>query len=110
MISTKKELKFWIKEDAKRNGCDVPFFKYWAMLFLRQENALAFRYIKTLRKCEYESSQDGLLHRIITIYLKLKLIRLGSKYHIRIPLNKTGYGLRIMHLSGGGGGYFIECQ
>ena len=28
---------------------------------------------------------------------------MGTKYGLQIPLNCCGYGLRIMHLSGGGG-------
>ena len=32
----------------------------------------------------------------------LKLQILGSKYHIFIPINKCGYGLRIIHLTSGG--------
>lgn len=40
---------------------------------------------------------------MISIYYKLKLKRLGGKYSIQIIPNVCGYGLRIMHLSGGGG-------
>ena len=37
------------------------------------------------------------------MYHLIRVKRIGSKHGIHIPLNCCGYGLRIMHLSGGGG-------
>lgn len=36
-------------------------------------------------------------------YYSFRLSRIGSKYHISILPNTIGYGVRILHLSGGGG-------
>lgn len=103
MIQTKEDLRFYLQEDGKRNGICKGYFHYCFLLLSHSENALAFRYIKTLRYCEYHYNNNSLMHRLAYYYYKFKKSRLGGKYHIQIPLNKTGYGLRIMHLSGGGG-------
>lgn len=33
----------------------------------------------------------------------MRLYQLGGKYKIQIPLNVCGYGVALLHLSGGGG-------
>jgi len=103
MIQTKEDLNHYLQEDRKRNGCDVNSVKYYFLLLAKHETALAYRYLQALRKAEYHTNNTGILHSFGALYYRYKLSRLGSKYHIKIPLNKTGYGLRIMHLSGGGG-------
>lgn len=100
---TYKELRFILQEDAKRNGCKVGWFKYICYVLLKSENALAFRYLKCLRYCEYYYNKKDYLSRLLFKILLIKKQFLGGRYHIQIPLNKTGYGLRIIHLSGGGG-------
>lgn len=37
------------------------------------------------------------------------MFKLSSKYGIFVPINVSGYGLRIMHISGGGGCY-LACE
>ena len=102
MITDKKDLKIYLHEDAKRNGIK-GFVDYIVKLkILNHENAQAYQYIKTLRFCEYHLNK-GKLHVPLYYISRIKLLRLGSRYHIQIPLNCAGYGLRIMHLSGGGG-------
>lgn len=102
MIKTKKDLRFYIEEDRKRNDLH-SLGGYIIRLFLGYENACAFRYIKCMRKCEYHLNSKNIIHRMIYLYYKAKLSRLGLKYNISIQPNTCGYGLRIMHLSGGGG-------
>lgn len=65
--------------------------------------------MKCLRHCEYHYNNDGVLHKILYLFYKIKLGRLGAAYRVRIPLNKTGYGLTIRHLSGGGG-VLLNCN
>lgn len=101
MIQTKQDLKLYIKEDAIRNGMNCSFLVYLSRLFRRQENAIAYRYLKTLRKCEYHTNNRGCLHTLLSFYYDIKRQRIGGKYGIQIPLNRCGYGLRLMHLSGG---------
>ena len=104
MIKSKKELSFYLNEDAKRNNCK-GFLRYIALLLLGNECACAFRYIKCMRKCEYHlnNSQHSLFHKTFYHWYKIRLSRIGLKYNIRIHPNTCGYGLRLMHLSGGGG-------
>ena len=104
MIKTKHELKYWLDEDAKRNSCN-GFFRYIALLLMGYECACVFRYIKCMRKCEYHlnNAKNSTWHKAWSVYYKLKLSRLGMRYNIRIQPNTCGYGLRLMHLSGGGG-------
>lgn len=104
MIKTRKDLKFYLAEDAKRNNC-FGFFRYMALLFMRNECACAFRYIRCMRKCEYHlnNSQHSLWHKAWYYFYIIRQSRLGRKYSISIHPNTCGYGLRIMHLSGGGG-------
>ena len=103
MIQSKKDLKFYLKEDGKRNGFDKGYMHYAIHLLIGSENARSYRYLRALRRCEYQSQKKSPFCRLVCAWYKLKLAVLGSRYHIQIPLNKSGYGLRIMHLSGGGG-------
>ncbi len=103
MIQTRKDLNFWNREDAKRNGMTGNFIKYVFFLFCGMENARVVHYLRYLRHTEYHYNNKGLWHRLCYLFYNMRTHQLGFKYHIQIPLNKTGYGLRIMHLSGGGG-------
>ena len=103
MIKCRKDLNFYLQEDAKRNGLG-SWGGYFLRLLLGYENASAFRYIKCMRKCEYhQNTSNNMIHRILYLFYKAKLYRLGRKYNIIIQPNTCGYGLRIAHLSGGGG-------
>ena len=103
MIETRKDLHFYLREDAKRNGFAKGYLYYLFCLLCRSENALAYHYLRVLRHCEYYSNKRNIFYKLAYFYYSLRRIQLGSKYHIQIPLNKVGYGLRIIHLSGGGG-------
>lgn len=103
MIKTKKDLNFYLIEDAKRNKINNKW-GYWLRLLIGRENACAFRYIKCMRKCEFHlNNSSNIYHKLMYHYLKLRLTKIGRKYSIFISLNTCGYGLRIMHLYGGGG-------
>lgn len=104
MIYTRKDLKLYLQEDAKRNNVTGGLLNYWVHLFAGSDHACIFRYIKCLRHCEYHlNNSNHLVHKCMYWYYKFKLTRLGLKYNISIGLNVCDYGLRIMHLSGGGG-------
>lgn len=80
---------------------DVPYWKYLVKYFLCNENAVVCHYLKTLRYCEYHLNNRGLHHKILYCFHKIRLNRLALKYGINVPINRTGYGLRLMHISGG---------
>lgn len=101
MIKTKKDLQFYLHEDAKRNGI-TSWIKYRIRLLLNCENACIFQYIKCLRYCEYYyNNRNNIFNRIMYAIYKYKLNRLQIKYKISVKLNSCGYGLRIMHIGGG---------
>lgn len=103
MIKTKQDLRIYLQEDAKRNGI-FNRKAFWLRLIIGYENACAYRYIKCMRYCEYHlNNSSNIIHKLLYNIYKIKLIRLGQKYHIQISPNTCGYGLRLMHLSGGGG-------
>lgn len=103
MIQTKEDLRFYIKEDRWRNEQTGGRLQYWWYLLKGYEQAHAFRYIKCMRHCEYHLNNKGIFHRILYQIHHFRLMRLGLRYNMYIPLNTTGYGLRIMHITGGGG-------
>lgn len=103
MIKTRKDLRFYLPEDGKRNGFRKGYVHYLIHLFVGSENACVYRYLRALRHCEYHLNNKPLIHRVLYCYHKYRLLRLGKKYLIKISPNVAGYGLRIMHLSGGGG-------
>ena len=74
-------------------------------LLLNNEHARSYRYIKSLRHFEYYSNkaQKNIFTQFLRQYYKIKLMYLGGKYNIYITPNTCGYGLHILHLSGGGG-------
>lgn len=104
MIRTIEDLKFYLQEDAKANRMyECSILKYWMRLFIGSEAAHIYKYLKILRYCEYCYNNTGLLYKLMYIYFKVKLHRLGFKYNIRIPENVCGYGLSILHIAGCGG-------
>lgn len=105
MIKTKQDLQLYIDEDRKRNGLPKNWIGYILRLIARRENANVFRYLRCLRHLEYHlnNSKSSLWHKMWYQYYRIKKSRLGMKYNISIHPNTCGYGLRIMHLSGGGG-------
>ena len=105
MIKTRKDLQFYIAEDRKRNLIPASWGEYFVRLLVGQENAAAFRYIKCMRHLEYHlnNSDRNYFHKLLFCYYKLKHSRMGFRYNLNIRPNTCGYGLRILHLSGGGG-------
>ncbi len=105
MIKTKKDLRFYIEEDRKRNGISRNWFKYIILCIAGHEKECVYRYLKCLRHYEYHlnNSHGSLYHKLMCMYYKFKHLRLGLKYNIQIGPNKCGYGLRINHIIGGGG-------
>lgn len=103
MIKTREDLHFYIQEDAKRNGYNRGFLYYWLSLLYGRENAYAFKYLKLLRHIEYHTNNPGIFHKILSLYYQMRMNRLGMRLNLSIPINKCGYGLRLLHISGGGG-------
>lgn len=103
MIKTRKDLKLYLTEDAKRNGIKYGRLKYWRRLLGGDENAHVYHYLRCLRHYEYHmNNSSSVWHKPLKAFFSFRLSRLGLRYCMRIKPNTCGYGLRIMHLSGGG--------
>lgn len=101
MIKNKKDLHFYIQEDRKRNGQNRGWVRYLTSLMAGSEQAHAFKYLKCLRHEEYHLNNNGLFHKIMAALYHIRVGRLGLKLCISIHPNTCGYGLKLMHLSGG---------
>lgn len=105
MIKSKQDLELYIEEDRKRNSAPKCWWRYHLQILAGSDHVCVFRYLRCLRHCEYHlnNSKDSVFHRLLYLWYRFRLTRLGMKYSLSIRLNTCGYGLRIMHLSGGGG-------
>ena len=101
-IINRNDLQFFLQEDAKRNGYGKNYVRYLLALIHGKENAYILKYLRILRHCEYHTNNQGIFHNVLAFFYQTRLNHLGLKLSIKIPLNCCGYGLRIMHLSGGG--------
>lgn len=110
IIRTKGDLRYWMSEDRKRNNAGFSYLKYRAKLFIGNENAAVRHYLYMLRHCEYHYNNKGWWHKLLYVFFKIRLSRLGRKYNIQVPINRTGYGLRMMHIAGGGGVLLNICK
>lgn len=105
MIKTKQDLLFFIEEDRKRNHIPPTWWGYYGQLIARVDQACIFRYFKCLRKYEYytNNKHKNIIYHTMFFWYKFKWSRLGQKYNLRFNPNTIGYGVRVMHLCGGGG-------
>lgn len=103
MIQTKKDLYFYLREDAKRNGISSNPIIRVLKLIVGLDNYKVYNYLRVLRRCEYHFNNKSkrVSSRFSFYYYKIRMFHLGSKYNLFIPINVTGYGLRIPHLMGG---------
>ncbi len=106
MITTRKQLKEYIKADELY--AYIPKSKLLRALYRLHgnEQCHAFRYVKCLRKMEYHLNTG---HKLRYFYYHYKLSRIGLRFGIRINPNVTGKGLNIIHLAGGGG-CIVNCK
>lgn len=105
MIATKKDLKIFIKVDCKRNlnKNAINWVTFSFLLFLKEEHAIAFHYLNTLRHLEYylNNREHRIINRILYVWYRFKHKRLSYKYNVSIAPNMVGEGFRIPHLVGG---------
>ena len=101
-IQTKDDLRLYIRKDAEANNMNCSYLFFLIGLFYGLERAHAFRYLKSLRYYEYHLNNKGVYHKFMALLYKVYNSRLGMKYNLHIPPNTCGYGLRILHVFGGG--------
>ena len=101
MILSKKDLKFYLQEDAKRFSLQ-NVLRYRIKLIYGSEDAHILRYLKVLRTYEYYSNcRKDPFGIILRYYFRFRWMRLSLKYNIRIGINMVGYGFYMAHLAGG---------
>ena len=107
MIQSRKDLSFYLVEDAKRFKL-TNWFKYQAKLIYGGEDAHILRYLKTLRRYEYyHNNSKTVVCKLISYYYRYRWMRLSLRYNLHIGINMVGYGFYMAHLSGGG---IINCK
>lgn len=94
MIKTKDDLKYYL-------ACDKVALKIPSTRkFPRPVFDSIWKYEIILRKAEYHKNNNGLLHKILYSYERVKLEKLGMKLSIFIRPNVFGPGLSIAHYGG----------
>ncbi len=104
MITSRKDLEFYIQNDCK--SCTgrhkINIFLLYLHCYYGNDLYRVYRYLRSLRKYEYAlNCYRGPLGRILQLKAKVCWHRLGAKYNININPNTVGYGLRCPHLVGG---------
>ena len=91
IISSRKELKSWLKYEKKKYTSLTPLFCLGA---LTEQDAI-WKYQRRLRITEYHYNTG---HKIRYVFSRIKLHRLQFRYGMKVRLNSCGKGLKIMHL------------
>lgn len=113
MIQSKSDLRFYIREDKKRNlgAYKVGIVKYIASWLYGTDQMKAFRLLRALRRTEYAKnclSKKGIFGKFIYAMRQFHYHRLEERYDIAIGLNMIGYGFKLPHVIGGG--IIINCN
>lgn len=113
MIKSKQDLRFYIREDKKRNlgAYKIGVLRYMAYWFYGTDQMKAYRLLKALRKLEFAKNvlcKRGLPGKLIYAFRKYHYHRLEERYDIAIGTNMVGYGFRLPHVVGGG--IIINCN
>ena len=90
MISSKKELKEYLKKDL----CDYPDTKNFKSFFRKDFYYLIKKFLISLRKSEYYYNTRKIVRYLFASRKKNKL---GYLLNIEIPINVFGPGLMIYH-------------
>ena len=113
MIQSKQDLRFYIREDKKRNlgAYRMGALKYIAHRLYGTDQMKAFRLLRALRRTEYAKNclyKKGVFGKLIYAMRRYHYHRLEVLYDISIGLNMVGYGFRLPHIVGGG--IIINCN
>lgn len=93
MIVTKKDLYDYL-EYEKRLYINRDRLKYIISMFIKSPLYMNWKYVKVLRKVEFYKNNSN---KILYIFYKRKLNKLGQKLGIEIKENCFGKGLKIFH-------------
>ena len=112
MIQSKEDLRFFIREDKKRNLGSYKYgiIKYIVSVIYGTDGIKAFRLLKALRKLEYAKNvlrNQSLFGKMVYALRQWQYHRLEERYNIAIGTNMVGYGFKLPHIVGGG--VIINC-
>lgn len=106
MIIDRETYRDYVAADLKEAYVPKTFLKRWLKTISGNEQCAAYSYVSRLRKTEYYLNTGN---KILYHYSHFLQNRLGLKLGIRIPPNKVGKGLNIIHIAGGGG-CILNCH
>ena len=104
MINSKSDYLFYLKEDRKACLGEVSQFKYYAKWIFNSDDVRAYRLCRALRKYEYALNccSNNAYYKIYKVWCRYHFVKFCRKCNVFIVPNTVGYGLQILHLSGGG--------
>jgi serine O-acetyltransferase len=99
MIKSRQDLKQYIHADSCNYMSVVGFRRYRHHLGSDPiaDQWYIWKYIKTMRYCEYYLNQEGILNKIILAWYLYKLRKYSRITGFQIPPNTIGKGLTIWH-------------
>lgn len=109
MITSKEDLRLYIRQDRKRNlgGCNGITYLF-RRIYL-SDDMMSYLYLRALRKYEYAlNCRKGILGKFIICVRKWHWHKLGVRFNISIGPNMIGPGFRLAHVVGGG--IIINCH
>lgn len=106
MITDRKSYKEYVAADLSVAYIPKNWLKRFVKTLACNEQCIAFKYVKRLRKTEYYLNTGN---KIMYHWSHFMLNRMGAKLFIKIPPNVVGKGLNILHIAGGGG-CILNCQ
>ncbi len=96
MIKSKKDLIYFMEQDAKMNGfADGTRADYKTTL--RKFFSKRWRFLMLLRKLEYYKNTPSLFHKVLCFVYSYRLSRIGMQLGFTISPNCFGPGLSLPH-------------
>lgn len=113
MITSKKDLRYYIQEDKLQNlgAHKIGLFKFIIEMLYGTDRMKAFRLLKALRKLEYAKNvlrKRGILGKLVYAFRLWRYHLIETRYNVVIGTNMVGYGFRLPHITGGG--IIINCK
>ena len=92
MISSKKDLKYYLKCD------EIARFKDYAKISTKIKSRYCWKFNVVLRKMEYNlNCNKGLKRKVFNLYYKYKMLKIAEKTSWYVSPNCFGPGLCIVH-------------
>lgn len=101
MITSKTDLRYYIREDAKNNSVQNKFGKiiYHVLNYVIPWGGVnpIWQFILTMRRLEYYTNCPTLYNKIMKLYTKYRYRKLSMRLGFSIPINVFGPGVSIPH-------------